>query len=129
VDAALGATKIGAALYELAPRSGGPPYHWHVVEEEWLLVVSGTPTIRMPEGERVLREGDIIVFPTGPAGAHSMRNDSDETARVLMYANLLDIEACVYPDSGKIGLWTAHEGVKLMNRPESNLDYWDGEER
>jgi hypothetical protein len=41
---------------------------------------------------------------------------------------------CVYPDSGKVGVfagWSRKDGqrVQLINRPEANLDYWDGEER
>jgi uncharacterized cupin superfamily protein len=127
VDGAIGGKQIGATLYELAPGGRPVPYHWHVVEEEWLLVVQGTPTLRTPAGERVLQEGDVVVFPVGPEGAHTWRNDSDAPVRVLMWANLLNIEASVYPDSSKVGLWTEHEGIRLRNRVENNLDYWDGE--
>ena len=33
--------------------------------EEWLLVVSGTPTLGGPEGERELVRGDVVVFARG----------------------------------------------------------------
>jgi len=127
VAEAIGASMIGARLYELEPRGKHVPYHWHVVEEEWLLVVQGTPTIRTPEGDQVLREGDVVVFPVGPEGAHLWRNDSDEPIRVLMWSNSGELEVCVYPDSGKIGAWTPYDGVQLLNRTDANLDYWDGE--
>jgi uncharacterized cupin superfamily protein len=108
------------------------PYHWHVGEEEWLLVVAGTPTLRTPDGERTLRPWDLAVFRRGPDGAHQVRNDADGVARVLMLSTLSDPEIAVYPDSGKIGAsggWSRSDGVRvgLRNRPEANLDYYDGE--
>lgn len=47
----LGAKKIGAGLYELAPGQRTFPYHWHQLEEEWLIVLRGEPTLRDPSGE------------------------------------------------------------------------------
>jgi uncharacterized cupin superfamily protein len=130
----LGATLWGGTVYDLAPRQRVCPYHWHFGEEEWLLVVSGTPTLRTPSGERVLEPWDVAAFVRGDAGAHEVRNDSDVPVRVVMLSTVADPEVCVYPDSGKVGAFagsTRKDGqrVKLMNRPEANLDYWEGEER
>ena len=75
----------------------GLPVHWHFGEEEWLLVVSGAPTLRTPEGEQVLRAWDVAVFVTGEAGAHEVRNDTDEPVRVVMLSSVSDPEVCVYP--------------------------------
>jgi uncharacterized cupin superfamily protein len=63
-----------------------------------------------------------------------VRNDSDAPVRVVMFSTASDPEVCVYPDSGKVGMfagWSRADGqrVSLMNRPEANLDYWDGEGR
>lgn len=91
----------------------------------------GTVTVRGPEGEQVLSEGDVLVFPRGPDGGHDVRNHGDMPARVLMFSNLADPEVCVYPDSGKVGVWagdTVGQKLHLMNRVESNLDYLEGEE-
>ena len=63
--------KIGASLYELAPGQATFPYHWHQLEEEWLIVLGGEPTLRSPGGEQRLVPGDVVVFPVGPEGAHS----------------------------------------------------------
>jgi uncharacterized cupin superfamily protein len=87
----------------------------------------GKPTLRTPNGERTLREGDVVVFPTGEEGAHLVRNDGDAPVRVVMLSNLAAIEMCAYPDSDKIGAWGGD--LKLMNRASANVDYWDGEER
>jgi len=39
----LGAQRIGAGLYEIAPGQKTFPYHWHLVEEEWLKQLYGAP--------------------------------------------------------------------------------------
>ena len=121
-------------MYELAPGKKVCPYHWHFGEEEWLLVVAGSPTLRTRTGERTLRPWDVAVFARGEAGAHEVRNDTDAPARVVMLSTASDPEVCVYPDSGKVGVfagWSRKDGqkVQLINRPEANLDYWDGEEK
>lgn len=128
----LGAALWGGTVYELAPGRKTSAYHWHFGEEEWLLVVSGTPTLRTPDGERVLRPWDVEVFVRGEAGAHEVRNDTDEPVRVVMLSTVSDPEVAVYPDSGKVSAfagWSRKEvdSVWLMNRPEANLDHWDGE--
>ena len=126
----LGAVGWGGTIYELGPGERVCPYHWHVAEEEWLLVLAGAPTLRDPDGEQELRPWDVAVFARGPGGAHEVRNDTGEVATVLMLSTLERLEMCVYPDSGKIGAWwVAEDGTLtgLRNRPEANIAYWDGE--
>jgi uncharacterized cupin superfamily protein len=64
-----------------------PANHYEEPEEEWLLVVSGTPTLRHPDGEEQLEPWDLVFFPAGPTGAHLVRNNSESTARVAMFSS------------------------------------------
>jgi uncharacterized cupin superfamily protein len=96
----LGGTLWGGTLYELAPGKSSP-YHWQVGEEECCVVIAGTPTLRTPEGERVLRPWDVAWFVRGPAGTHGLRNDTDEPARVVFFSTVSDPEVAVYPDDGR----------------------------
>src|ERR671935_129360 len=64
----------GGSLYELEPGEATWPYHYELGCEEWLVVVSGQPTLRTPDGERTLGPGDVAVFHEGPAGAHQVSN-------------------------------------------------------
>ena len=73
----IGGELIGAGLYEAEPGNKVWPYHTHHANEEWLLVVRGQPTLRTPEGERQLTEGDGVCLPRGKAGAHQVWNGSD----------------------------------------------------
>ena len=124
----IGAEKLGASLYELEPGQKTFPYHYEYGVEEWLLVVAGKPTLRAPDGEHELRAGDVVCFPEGPAGAHQVRNGTDGPVRVLIFSTKAVPDAAVYPDSGKIGIWTGNEAdPPRLFRIESAVDYWDGE--
>ena len=103
------------------------PYHYEYGEEEWLIVLVGRPTLRTPEGTETLEPWDVVFFPSGPDGAHAVRNDTDETVRVLMYSTVTHPAATVYPDSDKIGIWTGNEDDSVMVRRSSKVGYYDGE--
>ena len=124
----IGGEKLGASLYELEPGERTFPYHYEYGNEEWLLVVAGRPTLRGPDGEHELRPGDVVCFPEGPEGAHQVRNDTDGPVRVLILSTKRQPDAAVYPDSGKMGVWSGNDADPgRLFRIESEVDYWDGE--
>ena len=125
---ALGARHTGATLYELPAGEALCPYHYEYGEEEWLFVVAGTPTVRHPGGSDTLAPGDLAFFPTGPEGAHRVQNDSDGTARVLMWSEVVLPTGTAYPDSGKVALWTGDRDEDVIVRRGSAVAYFDGEE-
>jgi uncharacterized cupin superfamily protein len=121
----LGAERLGGTVYEVDPGDSVCPYHYEGIEEEWLLVLTGTPTLRDPEGEHELAEGDVVCFPNGPDGAHKVTNRSTAVVRILMLSTIPenDISICVYPDSNKVSVWPPGERLRLSDA----VDYWDGE--
>ena len=122
----LGAQLTGTTLYELPPGELLCPYHYEYGEEEWLLVISGRPFLRTPEGTEDLKPLDLAFFPRGAEGAHQVGNRGDETARVLMWSNVAWPTGTAYPDSDKVGLWLA-PGDSLMVERSSGVDYYRGE--
>jgi uncharacterized cupin superfamily protein len=106
----IGATRIarparmslGASIWELQPGGSQFVYHFHHGSEELLVVLRGSPSVRMHDGDRALREGDVVSFPRGPEGGHQLRNDSDEVARVLLISTNADPDVAEYPSSGKL---------------------------
>jgi uncharacterized cupin superfamily protein len=125
--ASLGAKETGTTVYELPPGESVCPYHYEYGEEEWLLVLAGRPTVRDPEGTEQLDPFDVVFFPMGPAGAHLIRNDTDETVRVLMWGMVITPTATAYPDSDKVAVWTGDKAEDLIVRRSSGVDYYDGE--
>jgi uncharacterized cupin superfamily protein len=73
-------------------------------EEECPVVLSGTPTLRTAEGERMLRPWDVAWFVRGSAGAHGLRNDTDDPAGVVFFSTISDPEVAVYPDDDRVGV-------------------------
>ncbi len=123
----LGARRTGTSVYELPPDQALCPYHYEYGEEEWLVVLSGHPTLRTPDGTAQLGPWDVVCFPEGPTGAHGVRNETDEVVRVLMYSSVSETAVTVYPDSDKIGVWVENPDDKLLFRRASAVDYFSGE--
>jgi uncharacterized cupin superfamily protein len=123
----LGAAMLGGTVYELPPAQSICPYHYEYGNEEWLLVLEGSPTLRHPDGEDELASGDVVCFPVGPEGAHKVTNRSEEPVRVLMLSTKRDPSVAVYPDSDKIGVWPGDKRDSVLMRRESGVDYWDRE--
>lgn len=118
VAEALGADQIGARLYELEEGQRSNPYHFHHGIEEWLLVLTGAPRVRTPEGERVLRRGDVLCFPVGPAGAHEVTGPGT----VLFLSDRRSPDVIEFPDLGKLRV----SPPGTVFRSADSVDLWDG---
>jgi len=121
----LGGARIGMSVYDLPPGEAICPYHFEWTDEEWLIVVTGRPTLRTPVGERVLEPGDVVCFPAGPGGAHRVGNAGEEAVRVAIASTKNEFGIAEYPDSDKVGVWAGD--AHYMLRRSEHLDYWDGE--
>src|SRR5262245_54774045 len=128
VGAHIGAELIGASMYELEPGDRLWPYHTHHANEEWMLVLRGRPTLRTPDGERELGEGDVVCFRRGKEGLHQIRNGTDEALRVLMLSTLLAPDIVEYADSNKVSVVDAR-GERLFRAFRGpDAEYWEGED-
>jgi uncharacterized cupin superfamily protein len=93
--------QLGATVYELGPGNFNV-FHFHHGSEELLVVLRGRPTLRTGDGERILAEGEGVHFPAGPAGAHGVRNDTDDVVRYLVAGIRVTPEVVEYPDTKQI---------------------------
>ena len=125
-----GTRKIGASLWELPPGQAAYPYHWHVAEEELLIVLDGQPSLRTPAGWRELGEGEVVSFLCGEEGAHQVVNRSEQTARFLAVSNQQP-DIVVRPDSQTIGAFERRPeggGLYAHFRLGDQVEYFEGEE-
>jgi len=90
-------------------------------------VLAGTPLLRHPDGVEPLAPWDVVCFRRGPEGAHKVTNETGRPVRVLFFSNVVWPGVCVYPDSDKIGVFTAGRTDNVMVHRSSNVDYYDGE--
>ena len=120
------AQQMGASFDIVAPGQQSCPYHYHYAEEEMFIVIQGQGSLRVA-GELVpIQAGDVISIPAGPEYPHHIINTSDAPLHYLSISTQKEPEICVYPDSGKVGAFAP--GLRLLQRKEAGLDYWDGED-
>ena len=105
-----GVVRVGASLWELPPGQAAYPYHFHLTEDEIVILLEGTLSLRTPEGWRELPEGEVVGFPVGEAGAHQVVNRTDSTVRFLAVSNSGMPEVVVQVDANKIGAFERRPG-------------------
>jgi uncharacterized cupin superfamily protein len=128
-----GSERLGASLFELQPGQAQFPMHYHLGNEE-LLVVTGTPTLRTPDGDRDLLEGEVVALPVGERGAHQVVNRTEEPVRVLIVSEMVGPDIVVRPESGKLSAFGRppgspdDEGMHQVFFLRDAVEFWDGEE-
>ncbi len=126
-----GGERLGLSLWELPPGEAAYPYHYHYTEEELLVVLTGRPSLRTPDGWRDVKEGEVVAFLRGEQGAHQLVNRTQETVRFLAFSTSGDPDIVIYPDSGKLGAFERLPqggGLRAMFRLADTVDYHDGEQ-
>jgi len=125
-----GAERLGLSLWEVPPGQAAYPYHAHLTEEELVVVLAGTPSLRTPDGWRKLEQGEVVPFPRGEEGAHQIVNRTEETVRFLAFSSSGEPDVVLQPDSGKIGAFERRPdggGLRVWFRREDEREYYDGE--
>lgn len=114
------------SVYEVPPGKSAYPYHYHTKNEEVFYILSGTGRLKTPDGEREVFAGEFLFFPATAAGAHKLTNASEtEPLRYIDFDTTYDLDAAVYPDTGKIGVWG--KGINRVFRLEDAVSYYEGE--
>ena len=121
-----GAQNTLVSIYEIPPQKAAYPYHFHHKNEETFYIISGCGVLKTPEGEKQVKAGDLLFFPTGPEGAHKLTNTSETENLVYLDFDVVhQLDIAVYPDSDKIGIWGM--GINQIFPQGSHVDYYDGE--
>lgn len=99
IAAAGGLTQFGANLVTLAPGAWSSQRHWHSVEDEMVVMLSGEAVLVEDGGETPMRPGDIATFPAGAPNGHHLQNRSDAAVTFLAIGTDRPAEdECHYPD-------------------------------
>lgn len=113
-------------VYDIPPGKSAYPYHYHLKNEETFFILRGEGLLRSAEGERTVKAGDLLFFPSGEEGAHKLTNTSDTEMLVYIDFDIVhDLDVTVYPDSGKIGIWG--KDTNRVYRMDDDVDYYEGE--
>lgn len=131
--AQLGLKDLGVGYGEVPPGKSGCPFHNHHVEEELFVILSGEGEYRFGPNRYPVKPGDVLGAPAGgPETAHHLINTGTVPLKYLSISANANAEIVEYPDSGKfLAKARATDGGKprfrFVGRPESAVDYWDGE--
>lgn len=127
----IGARNLGYNLTVLPPGKVQCPFHSHHSEEEMFLILEGEGELRFGNERFPIRRHDVIACPPGgPEVAHQIINTGTTAMRYLALSTLVEVEACEYPDSGKVSIVTGkrgNRGLRKMFRAENVVDYYDRE--
>lgn len=96
--AAFGLTQFGVNLVRLAPGAASALRHAHSAEDEFVLVLEGTPTLVTDAGEETLAPGLCVGFPCGTGDAHHLVNRTEADVIFLVVGTRADHDAVDYPD-------------------------------
>ena len=118
---------LAAAVWELEPGSEGVDFHFHHGTEELLIVLRGRPILRTGDGERQLDEGEVVHFPPGPQGVHTVVNRSESAVRYVMVGAHASPDVVEYPDKHEFvaAAWTSSQNGKPFF---VRLPFTEGEE-
>lgn len=78
-----GLTDFGVNMTELAPGAWSSQRHWHTAEDEFIYVLTGTPTLVTDAGETLLQPGMCAGFKAGVTNGHHLVNKGSGTVRYL----------------------------------------------
>jgi uncharacterized cupin superfamily protein len=83
---ATGMAELGAAHVVLKPGGWSSQRHWHVSEDEFLVMLTGEGVLVEDEGPSVLRPGDMVAWPKGVPNGHHIRNESSEDCSFVVFS-------------------------------------------
>ena len=108
----------------LNPGQFSSPYHFHRNADELFVVLSGSMTVRTPNGLEVITTGDMVFFEMGESGAHQVYNHGSEPCTYLDIRTFTGADICEYPDSGKT---IVIPSMQVFEK-EAKVGYFKGEE-
>ena len=95
----LGLTQFGVNLGRLAPGAKSSLRHWHSSEDEFVLILTGSPTLVTDEGEQLLGPGMMAGFPADSGNGHRLENRSNQPATYLEVGTRAARDEVTYPDA------------------------------
>lgn len=93
-----GLTQFGVNLVTLAPGALSSLRHWHLMEDEFVMVTQGTCIMVTDAGETVMQPGDCAAFPANSGDGHHFINRSAQPATFLVVGSKAKREVATYSD-------------------------------
>ena len=93
-----GLTQFGVNIVILEPGAKSSLRHWHLNEDEFVMMLTGECTMVQDAGPVVMLPGDCAAFPAGVPDGHQFINHTDAEARFLVVGTKAPVETATYSD-------------------------------
>ena len=93
-----GLTQFGVNLVMLEPGALSSLRHWHLNEDEFVMVTEGECIMVQDAGETLMRVGDCAAFPAGSSDGHHFINRSAQVVKFLVIGSKAKSEVATYSD-------------------------------
>lgn len=119
LGAAIGLTNFGVNLTRIVPGGQSSYRHAHSLQDEFVMVLEGEPTLVTDGGEQVLKPGMFAGFPKGSGDAHHFLNRGDRDVVLLVVGDRTPGDEVSYPDVDLAGR-PAPDGGWLFTRKDGS---------
>ena len=93
-----GLTQFGVNLVQLEPGAKSSLRHYHMEQDEFAIMLSGTCVLIDDDGEHEMQPGDCAAWPAGEANGHHLVNKTDAPATFLVVGTRTPTETGYYSD-------------------------------
>lgn len=139
IGRALGTGQIGINLTVVPPGKKAFPRHYHYINDEIFVVLSGAGTLHYGDSTHRLKPLDVISIRAGTGIPFQIANTGAEELRYLALSSLIPADVFHYVDSGKYGVMaggapfrdlSGEGGLPRFSKwmwQETAVGYWEGE--
>ena len=122
-----GGNQCAVIFYDIAPGKSSFPFHYHNSSEEIFYIISGQGVVETNDGDIPISAGSVIICPVGEGGAHRITNKSaSETLTYIDIDTVPKTDMCLYPKTGKIGIFT-NDGFAKIYKTNNDVKYYEHE--
>jgi len=115
-------------FYTLQPGKANYPYHYHTGNEEVFYIISGQGTLKTPEGEKIVSEGDAIVMPANENGAHMLINTSDIPLVYIDIKTRNSPDVVIFPETEKFAVFSGCKNLFMKwYKMDTDVNYLSDE--
>ena len=93
-----GLTQFGVNLVTLQPGALSSLRHWHLAEDEFVMITAGACVLVEDGGETLMRTGDCAAFAANTPDGHHFLNRSTSPASFLVIGSKAPREVVTYSD-------------------------------
>ena len=93
-----GLTQYGVNIVRLEPGAMSSLRHYHMEQDEFVMITEGTCTLVDDTGAHEMTTGDCATFPAGEANGHHLINKTDTPAAFLVVGMRTKTETVYYSD-------------------------------